>query len=306
MKLVVLIPAFNEETTIGDLISQIPRTISGIDLVQVLVVNDGSTDKTIDCALNGGADKIVSHRQNMGLGSAFMTGVRNAITMQADILVTLDADSQFDPKQITEIIVPILNQQTDMVIGSRFLNETPTGIPKIKLLGNQIFTKIVSKLMDQKFTDTQSGFRAYSKEALKNISIVNNFTYTQEVLIDLKFKGMRIEEIPISVTYYKNRKSKVVKNIFDYGIRALSIIIRTLAYHKPIFTFGFFGTILIIGGIIAKIITITKIFGNAVSSDFSSGIILLGVVSFMMGLFASVIFKRQQVIEKNIRHYVDY
>lgn len=304
MKLIILIPAFNEENTIGELILKIPRKISGIDSVQVLVVNDGSTDNTIDTALNVGADKIVSHKNNMGVGAAFMTGIRNAISMGADIVVTLDADSQFDPKQVNEIIIPIQNHQADVVVGSRFVNEAPEDIPKIKLVGNRIFTKIVSWLVGQKFTDTQSGFRAYSKEALMNISVVNDFTYTQEVLIDLKFKGMKIEEIPVSVTYFKGRKSRVVKNTFHYTSRALSVIIRTLTYHKPIFTFGFLGAVLITGGILAKIITITRIFGGGISSDLSSGIIILGIVSFMMGLFASVVFKRQTFAEKDLRHYI--
>ena len=305
MKLIILIPALNEEKTIGKLISQIPRKISGIDLVEVLVVDDGSTDKTIDIALNAGADKIVSHKKNMGVGAAFMTGIRNSISMGGDIVVTLDGDSQFNPKQIHEIIIPILNHQTEVVVGSRFVNKAPAEISKIKLFGNRIFTKIVYWLMNQTFTDTQSGFRAYSKEALMNISVVNDFTYTQEVLIDLKFKGIKIQEIPISVIYYKNRKSRVVKSNFHYALKAVSIIIRTLSYHKPIFTFGLLGAILIIGGLIAKIITITNILGGGISSDLSSGIIILGIVSFMMGLFASLVFKRQYFAEKELRYYIN-
>jgi len=125
MKLVVIIPAFNEEETIEKTVLSIPRKIMGIDDVQILVVNDGSTDKTIDYALNGGADKIISHKTNSGVGAAFMTGVRNAILMNADIVIAVDADSQFDSRQIPELLVPILNHQADVVIGSRFQNGTP-------------------------------------------------------------------------------------------------------------------------------------------------------------------------------------
>src|SRR3989304_2079715 len=205
----------------------IPRKIMGIEKVEVLVVNDGSADKT------------VSHKRNSGVGAAFMTGVRNAILMNADIVVTVDADSQFDSGQIPELIVPILNQQADVVIGSRFQNKKPANIPRIKYVGNNIFSKLVSWVVGQRFTDTQTGFRAYSKEALLNISVVNDFTYTQEALIDLKFKDLRIIEVPVSVIYDDKRKSRVVKNIFSYTSRALSIIIRTLMYHRPIFSFGF-------------------------------------------------------------------
>jgi len=302
MKLIVLIPAYNEEENIEKVILSIPRKISGIDKVKVLVVNDGSADKTEDMALNGGADKIVSHKTNMGVGAAFMTGIRNAISMGADIVVTLDADSQFDSKQIPELVIPILNKQAEVVVGSRFLKDTAFDMPKIKSVGNKIFTKIVSWALGQKFSDTQSGFRAYSKEALLDISIVNDFTYTQEVLIDLKFKGIKIIEIPVNVKYDSKRKSRVVKNIFSYSTRAISIIIRTLSYHRPILAFGFLGIILIGGGMLAKIFTITKILW--VSAGLSTGLIILGIVAFMMGILANVIFKRQAFTERDLRHHI--
>ncbi|HLA21904.1 MAG TPA: glycosyltransferase family 2 protein [Nitrosopumilaceae archaeon] len=303
MKLVVLIPAFNEEPNIEESVLGIPRKIMGVDKVEVLVVDDGSRDKTAELAFNAGADKVISHKRNMGVGAAFMTGIRNAISMNADVVVTVDADSQFDSNQIPEIIVPILNHQSDVVIGSRFLTSRPKNIPRVKMLGNRIFSKIVSWLTGQKFTDTQTGFRAYSREALLSVSIVNDFTYTQEVLIDLKFKGLQIGEVPVSVSYDEKRKSRVVKNVFNYSSRALSIIIRTLVYHKPIFSFGLFGAVLIGGGILAKLLAIAEIL--VVNPSLSTGFIILGAVSFMMGIFASVVFKRQAFAEKDLRHYLD-
>ena len=245
MKLVVLIPAYNEEENIEKVVRSIPKKIIGVNDIKILVVNDGSTDKTMDMAMNGGAYRVVSHKRNSGVGAAFMTGIRNAITMNADILVAVDADSQFDSNQISELISPIINNQADVVIGSRFQGEKPKNIPRIKYLGNKIFTKIVSSVVQQKFTDTQTGFRAYSREALLNVSVVNDFTYTQEVLIDLKFKGMQIAEVPVSVKYNDNRKSRVVKNIFNYSAKALAIIARTLVYHRPMFAFNILGGIFV-------------------------------------------------------------
>ena len=303
MKLVILVPAYNEEENIQNTILNIPKKIRGIDKVQILVVDDGSTDKTAEMALNAGADNIASHQRNMGVGAAFMTGIRNAILMNADIVVTLDADSQFNSDQIPELIVPILNNHLDVVIGSRFLKKDPEGIPKIKLFGNKVFSKIVSWLSNQKISDSQTGFRAYSKNALLNVSIINDFTYTQEVLIDLKFKGMQIGEIPVSVKYDENRKSRVVKNIFSYSARALSIILRTLTYHRPILAFGLLGIVLCGGGIFGKLLTISDVL--TVSADLSTGFIILGVVSFMMGIFANLVFKRQAFAEKDMRHYLD-
>jgi len=303
MKLVVLIPAYNEEANIEKVIQNIPRKIIGIDEVKVLVINDGSTDRTIDMAVNGGADRIVSHKTNSGVGAAFMTGVRNAIGMNADIVVAVDGDSQFDSKQIHELISPIVNKQADVVIGSRFQNGKPKNIPRIKHIGNKIFTRIVSSLVQHKFTDTQTGFRAYSKEALLNISVVNDFTYTQEVLIDLKFKGMQIAEVPVSVIYDDKRKSRVVKNIFNYSSSVIAILVRTLVYHRPLFSFNILGGIFFGGGILAKLLTILSILN--VNASLSTGLIIMGGVSFMMGLFATVVFKRQSFAEKDLRHYLE-
>ena len=303
MKLFVLVPAYNEEKEIQKTILSIPKKIRGVEEITILVVDDGSTDKTVELALNAGANKVISHKGNMGVGAAFMTGIRNAVSMSADIVVTLDADSQFDSKQIPELIIPILNKQADVVIGSRFLGKKPKDIPKIKEFGNKIFTKLVSWILGQKFTDTQTGFRAYSRDALLKISIVNDFTYTQEVLIDLKFKGTKILEIPVKVKYDPNRKSRVVKSIFDYSVRALSIIIKTLTYHRPIMAFGLFGAFLCALGIIGKVLTISSII--LFSAGLTTGFIILGIVSFMMGLFANVVFKRQAFTEQDLRHYLN-
>ena len=304
LKLVVFIPAYNEEEKIGQVILGIPRKIQGFDKVEVLVINDGSRDKTVDVAMNAGADKIVSHTTNMGIGATFMTGIRNCIAMNADVAVIIDADLQFDPKDIPKLTVPILNNQLDVVLGSRWLERKVKGIPKRNLLGNKICTKLISMVTGQKFTDTQSGFVAYSKSALMNITVVNDFTFVHEAILDLKFKGFRLGEISVPVTYFEERKSRVVKNIFNYGYRALSIIVKSLIYHRPILTFGIVGTALIIGGIAAKIITKTQAFGFGVDSDLSTGFIILGIVNLTLGMFANVIFKRQAFTERSVRDLI--
>jgi len=303
MKLVVLIPAFNEEENIEKAIQSIPKKVLGIDEIKILVVNDGSTDNTMDVAMNAGAYRVVSHKTNHGVGAAFMTGIRNAISMNADIVVAVDADSQFDSNQMPELILPILNNQADVVIGSRFQKGKPKNIPKIKYFGNKIFTKIVSSLVQQKFSDTQTGFRAYSREALLNISVVSDFTYTQEVLIDLKFKGMQITEVPITVKYDDKRKSRVVKSIFKYSSKVLAIITRTLIFHRPMFSFAILAGIFCGVGVLSKILTILDIF--IVNASLSTGLIILGGVSFMMGIFAAVVFRRQVFAEKDLRHYLE-
>ena len=297
MKLVILMLAYNEEERIAKTILRIPRKIPNIDQVEILVVNDGSTDNTIDMAMNAGADKIISHKTNLGVGAGFMTGIRNSISLRADIVVTVDADGEANIDQIPDLINPIIHNQFDVVVGTRFWKGNTSTYKKLNYFGNQIFTKLVSFVAGHKFTDTQTGFRAYSKDAIENITVVNDFTYTQEVLLDLYFKKFRIGETPIS---FKHREdSRLVRSVTRYALRSLSIIFSTLVYHRPIMAFGIFSAFLSGIGITAKLITsIPNLI--EINSSLSSGLILLGAVSFMIGLFAHVVFKRQSFSEKDL------
>ena len=301
-KLVVLVPAFNEEELIGETILKIPRRILGVSKVEVLVVDDGSKDKTVEVAMNSGADKIVSHNKNLGVGAAFMTGIRNAISMDADILITLDADGQFPPEQISSFIVPLLNRQCDVISGARFSEAIPPDYPKTKLLGNRIFSKLISWITGQKFLDTQTGFRAYSKDAILNISVISEYNFAQEVLIDLMFKKFKVEEVPVKVLFDKNRKSRIVRSIPTYTYKAIITILRSIFYHRPISAFGLFGVFLCASGIIGKFLKLFDAF--AVSGELLNGVIILGIVSFMMGLFANVVFKRQAFTERDLRQHL--
>ena len=245
--------ALNEEERIGKTILRIPRKIPNIDQVEILVINDGSTDNTVDIAMNSGADKIVSHKTNLGVGAAFMTGVRNAISMDADLVITVDADGEANLEHIPDLINPILNNQFDVVVGTRFWKGNPSTYKKLNFIGNKFFTKFVSFVAGKKYSDTQTGFRSYSRSAIENISITNNFTYTQEVLLDLHFKKFRIGEVPIS---FKHREdSRLVKSRFRYATHAFSIITSNLIFHRPIMAFGLFGLFLSGIGITAKLFT---------------------------------------------------
>lgn len=236
MKLVI-IPAYNEEKTISKVISQIPKGF------KIVVIDDGSTDNTAKVKA-----KVISHKKNRGVGVAFQTGVKYALKSKADIMVTIDADGQFNPKDIPKLIKPILEDEADFVTASRYGN-----IPKLKLWGNKQMARIISWLIKEKFSDVSCGFRAYNREALLNLNLFGEFTYTQETFLDLSFKRLRIKEVPIKVKYFKDRKSRVYKNSFNYAINALKIILRTVRDYRPLKFFGSIGLSIFTAGFILDV-----------------------------------------------------
>jgi len=251
-KIAVNIPAFNEEKTIAQVIKQVPRTIPGVKKVSVIVIDDGSSDRTGDLARGvGGADKVARHTVNRGLGVAFRTGLEEALKLGADIIVTMDADGQFDPKDIPRLIQPIMEDKADVVTCSRFKDRAMVPkMPWVKKFGNSVFTKIVSFLTGKKFTDTQCGFRAYSREAALRATLFGKFTYSQEVLLDLSQKGMVIEEVACRVRGQREGQSKIVSHWYSYGAKALLIIMRAVRDYSPLKFFGIPGGIIFGAGLV--------------------------------------------------------
>jgi glycosyltransferase involved in cell wall biosynthesis len=229
MKIVVQIPALNEAASIAGVIKAIPRKIYTENEVLVLVVDDGSTDKTSEVAREVGADFVVRHPVNRGIAKAFKTGVKYGYKIGADIIVNIDADGQFDPEEIPRLIHPIVTNKADVVLGSRFsLDENARKVPMAKRIGNQLVTTTISIISGQRFTDTQCGFRAFSRRAAEELDVLGLFTYTQEMIIDLVSKGFRIREIPIKIRYFEQRKSRVVSSLPKYASKAIGLILLTL------------------------------------------------------------------------------
>ncbi|MBN1331464.1 glycosyltransferase family 2 protein [Candidatus Dojkabacteria bacterium] len=240
MKLIILIPALNEAESIAKTIKSIPQKITGVDEIVSLVINDGSADATAEIAKKNGA-QVFSHIKNKGVGAAFHSGIEWALENHADMLVSIDADGQFDPKDIEKIIAPILENQADMVVGNRFAKGKPENMSGLKYWGNKKMNRLVSSLAGEKFEDVSSGFRAYNQKALLNINLLGKFTYTQEVFLDLSMKGLNIVQIPVDVKYFKERKSRVAGNIVKYAFRTSWIIFRTIRDYKPLKFFGLLG-----------------------------------------------------------------
>lgn len=249
MKLVIQIPALNEEASIARVLAAIPRDLSGVTAVQVLVVDDGSTDRTAELAREQGA-VVVSHIRNRGVGAAFRTGLAKATELDADILVTLDADGQFNPDDIPTLIAPILQGDADFVTASRFLDPAlEPEMPRAKRWGNDFMARWVSSITHKSFKDVSCGFRAYSRNALLRLNLLGNFTYTHEVFLTLAFADVPIQEVPVRVRGVREHgQSRVANNLFHYGWRTASIILKTYRDYRPLKFFSkIAGTLAMIG-----------------------------------------------------------
>lgn len=239
MRLIVNVLAFNEEATVSTVVRGIPRQISGIDEVIVQVIDDGSKDRTAESARRAGAE-VISHPRNMGVGTAFQSGVRSALQRGADIVVNIDGDGQFDPAQIPDLVRPVLDGRADFATCSRFADERLIPqMPRAKLMGNHVFAWFISQLIRQRFFDVSCGFRAFSREALLRLSLRENFTYTHEVFLDLGVRGMRIVEVPLKVRGVRQHgHSRVARNLVNYGLRTMKIILRAYRDYRPLRFFG--------------------------------------------------------------------
>jgi len=249
MKLVVYMPAFNEAVNIVAVIGKIPKKIQGIDEIVILVVDDGSTDETAEIAKRCGAI-VVSHQENQGVGAAFQTAVDWALENSIDILVSIDADGQFDPEEMPKLIEPILKNQADFVTGTRFAqNNKIPNMPKMKKWGNKQMSRLINFCTNRKLSDVSCGYRAYSIEALLNLNLFGAFTYTQETILDMSFKKCRIKEIPIQIKYRTDRHSRVAGNLFHYAYQTIKIILRTVRDYQPLKVFGGFGLFILVIGL---------------------------------------------------------
>jgi glycosyltransferase involved in cell wall biosynthesis len=230
-------PALNEGKTIFDVLSSIPTKILSYDDVRLLVVNDGSIDNTESEALRAKAE-VINHKKNSGLGVAFQTAVNFALKTNAEVMVSIDADGQFDTGQIEMMVCPIIANKADFCIGNRFSAQKPANMPGIKFWGNKRVNKLLSFLSNETIQDASCGFRAYSKECLINLNLHGKFTYTHEVILDLLFKGFYMQQIPIKVSYFDGRKSRVASNLTSYGTKSLKIMLKSLRDYKPFYFFG--------------------------------------------------------------------
>ncbi len=286
MKLVIQIPCFNEEANIQSVLEEIPKKIKGIKEIKVIVLDDGSTDKTSEIAKKYKVETIKSN-YNVGLSNTFKTGVTKALEENADILVNIDGDNQYCAKDIEKLIKPILENTCDIVIGTRPINKIKTFSPFKKIL--QKFGSFIVKLISKTdIKDAASGFRAFSKKALLNINVFNSFTYTIETIIQAKNKNLLIKNVDIDVNIQKNRKSKLFKNNYDYIFKQAKTLIRFFIIYRPVKFFTTLANIFLFFGIILALRYLHFYISNDGSGHIQSLILcaITTILSFILYMIA--------------------
>jgi glycosyltransferase involved in cell wall biosynthesis len=233
-KVIVFLPAYNEEESIGEVIENIPRKFAGAELVEVLVIDDGSTDRTVSEARKAGADHIISFEKNRGLGAAVRKGIEECYRRGADVGVMIDADGEYPAWQIPDLVKPILNGETDYTMGSRFMG-TIKGMKFHRRMGNYFFTFLQTLLLRKWLYDGQSGMRAFSRQVLKNAEIIHDYNYAQVLTLNLVRKGFRVLEVPIqyrvrttgtSFISFKKYMTNVVPAVFREMARPVTKVVQ--------------------------------------------------------------------------------
>ena len=296
--LVVVIPCLNEEMTISTVVAGVPQDVEGIDSIEILVMDDGSTDETAARARDAGAN-VFSHATNQGLGATFKDACRLALTKGADVMVHIDGDGQFNPADIPTLVAPIINEQAHMATASRFMDRALIpNMPTVKLWGNRGVARIVWLLTGKRFQDVSCGFRAFSREALLRMNLFGNYTYTQETFLDLVFKGLEIKELPVKVRGTREfGKSRMASNIPLYAFRALQIMMRAFISYRPFSFFicvsgVFFVTALVLLGFLLAHYLNTGAFSPHIWAGFVGGSFgFLGILTLIMGVIGDMLVR---------------
>lgn len=303
MKLIVQIPCFNEEQTLPQTVADIPREIEGVDEVELLVIDDGSTDRTVEVARQLGVDHIVRNKVNMGLARTFRRGLDACLEAGADIIVNTDGDNQYCGADIPKLVRPILEGHADLVIGDRQTGKIEHFSPlkkKLQWLGSGV----VRKLAGVWVPDAVSGFRAFSREAAIRTNIVSPFSYTIETVIQAGKKDMAVVSVPVR-TNPKTRESRLFKSIPSFIGRQVSTIVRMYAMYQPMRVFLYIGTLLSILGLIPILRFLYFYFtvggnGHIQSLLLGSVLLIMGVIAYLAGLLADLISFNRQLLEMTL------
>lgn len=300
-KLIIQIPCLNEEQVIATTLAQIPRQVPGFDCVEVLIIDDGSTDRTVEVARAAGADHIVSFPHNRGLALAFLSGLEHSVRLGADVIVHTDADNQYDASCIPALVQPILNGSADLVVGVRPIDDIHE-FSWLKKRLQRAGSWLVRKLSNTRVEDVTSGFRAYSRDAALRLTVVSEFTYTHETLIQAGRSGMAVAQVPIRVNP-ATRPSRLFKSIFQYIRRSVTTMLRVYAVYQPFKLFASMGAVLFAAGLALCVrylyfVAIGQGRGHVQSVMIAGVLLILGFQSVVMGLLAELMGANRKLIQE--------
>ncbi len=306
MKLIIQIPCLNEAETLEIALNDLPKQIEGIDEIEYLIINDGSSDNTVEVAKKWGVHYVVNFKQNKGLAKGFMAGLDACLREGADIIVNTDADNQYCGEDIEKIVKPILEGKADIVIGERPIDDTEHFSPlKKKLQHIGSWTVRVASKSD--IPDAPSGFRAYSREAAMRLNVINEYTYTLETIVQAGHEKMAMTSVPIR-TNAELRASRLFSSMFGYIKKSMVTIIRSFMMYKPLKFFGCIGLILFLIGVILGVRYLVFFFtggaaGHIQSLILASTLMMLGCMTGIIGLQADIIAANRKILE-DIQYHV--
>ena len=299
-KLIIQIPCLNEAATLPQTLLDLPRRIEGIDIIEVLVIDDGSRDDTAAVARRHGVEHIVRFRRHRGLAAAFMAGIDAALKLGADFIVNTDADSQYLGSDIPKLLAPLLAGTADIVIGDRNIAEV-AHMSRSKRWLQRFGSWVVRQVSNTQVPDTTSGFRAYTRDAALRMTIVSDFSYTLESIIQAGKRRMAIAHVPIA-SNPKTRSSRLFDSAFSYVKTSAATIVRVYTMYEPLKVFTYIGAIVFMAGLAVSIRFLVYYFmregaGHVQSLVLSAVLLIVGFQILLIGLLADVISGNRKLIE---------
>ncbi len=300
MKLIVQIPALNEEETLATAIRAIPREIPGVESVEVLVIDDGSTDRTVEVAREAGANHILQMASNVGLARAFTAGIEEALALGADIIVNTDADNQYEAADIPALIQPVIDREAQIVVGARPITEIESFSPVKKAL-QRLGSWVVRLASDTDIPDAPSGFRAYGRDAAARLCVINTYTYTLETIIQAGRKRIPMTSVPVRVNPVE-RPSRLFRSMRAYILRSAKTILRVFVIYAPLRFFFTIAAIFALPAIwaIARFLTLYAMgegSGHIQSLILAAALLAMATVFLAVGVLADMIAANRSLLE---------
>ena len=300
-KLIIQIPCLNEAQTLPATIADLPRSVPGIDVIETLVIDDGSRDGTADVARACGVDHVVRLTRNKGLAAAFAAGIDASLKQGADFIVNTDADNQYGGHEIPRLLAPLLRGEADIVIGDRNIAELQHMSWRKRQL-QRLGSWVVRQVSSTSVPDTTSGFRAYTREAALRMTIVSEFSYTLESIIQAGKKRMAITHVAVQ-TNPRTRDSRLFDSVFSYIKRSSATIVRIYAMYEPLKVFTYIGLLISAGGVAGGLRFLYYYWfvdggmGHIQSLILSAVLMIVGFQVLLIGLLADVISANRKLLE---------